>query len=115
LSKIQIYHNPRCSKSRCAIELLDNQSKNFEVIEYLKVGLTIAHIQEIVAKLNTPFETLLRKNEEPYKNLIKGKNLGQDEIINILVENPILLERPIFVSEKVAVVARPAELILPHL
>jgi arsenate reductase (glutaredoxin) len=115
LSKIKVYHNPRCSKSRCAIDLLKNNNIDFEVVEYLKQGLSITTIQGIVAKLNTPFETMFRKNEEAYKKLIKGKNLQKDELLTLLIQHPELMERPIFESDKVAVVARPAELILSHI
>jgi len=106
---IQIYHNSRCSKSRCGVEFLENSGKEFEIIKYLEETPTSKELKEILKKLDfTPIE-LVRKGEAIWKENYKGKELSDAEIITAMVENPKLIERPIIVNGDKAVIARPLE------
>lgn len=105
---IQIYHNPRCSKSREALQLLEETGKQHNVILYLKNELTKAQLTELINKLGIAPIELVRKNEQVWKNEYKGKELTNDEVINAMIVNPKLIERPIVVNGNKAVVARPA-------
>ena len=78
---MKIYHNPRCSKSRCALGWLQEKSFDFEVVDYLKNPLISAEIKSILRQLKMNAFDLLRKNETEYKEHIQGKNLKENEII----------------------------------
>jgi arsenate reductase len=106
--KYQVFHNPKCSKSREALALLTQQGKDFEIVEYLKHPPTVEELKIILMKLNLKPEQLVRKGEEIYKQKLKGLNLSDQEWIKVLCEHPILIERPIVVKGNKAVVARPA-------
>lgn len=109
---ITVYHNSRCSKSRCAIELLTEKGKSFEVIEYLKKPLKQEEIADLLKKLGIPAKELIRKNEADFKNNYLGKELSEKEWIEAMVTFPKLIERPIVVNSNKAVVGRPTERIL---
>lgn len=106
---MQIYHNPRCSKSRQALSFLSEKGINVEVIEYLKTPLNKADLEMLLMKLNMEPQDLVRKTEEIYKKQLKGKQFSKEEWIQILIEHPKLIERPIVVKNNKAVVARPLE------
>ena len=106
---IQIYHNPRCGKSREAKTLLEEKGIDLEVVEYLKTPLSAEELSSLLKKLNLKAEDLLRKQEAVYKENYKGKSLSEEEWISAMLENPKLIERPIVVNGNKAVVARPAE------
>ena len=109
---IKIYHNNRCSKSRCGVELLENSGKEFEIIKYLDTPPTIEELKHIISLLGvTPLE-LVRKNETIWKDNFKGKTLSDFHVISAMVENPKLIERPIIISGNKAVIGRPTEKIL---
>lgn len=106
---LKIYHNPRCSKSRKGLEYLKETNAQFEVVEYLKEGLTKEILEEILLKTNLQPIDLVRKHEDLYKKELKGKEFTKEEWIQILIENPRLLHRPIVVAKHKAVFAQPAE------
>ncbi|QHL89249.1 arsenate reductase (glutaredoxin) [Nibribacter ruber] len=106
---ITIYHNNRCSKSRGALELLQEAGKEVEVKSYLTQPPTVQELQEVLAKLGLGPEDIIRKTESLYKEQYAGKHLTQQEWLQVLVENPILIERPIVVNGDKAVIARPPE------
>lgn len=97
------------------MDLLNTEKFPFEVVEYLKVGLPSKVLEDIVLKLDVPLREIIRKNEPAYKSLIQGKTLSDSEILKIVEENPILLERPLIVSENYGFVARPIELLIDFL
>ena len=106
---IKIYHNNRCSKSRCALALLEESGKEFEIINYLQTKPSAEELASIISKLKIkPFE-LIRKTEPIFLEKFKGKDLSDKEWIQAMVEYPILIERPIIISDGLAVIARPAE------
>lgn len=106
---IKIYHNTRCSKSRCAMTVLEESGKEFEVVNYLETVPTVDELRAIVGKLGIAAHELVRKSEAVYKDKYKGRELSDEEWIVAMVENPILIERPILVSDDLAVIARPSE------
>jgi len=108
---IQIYHNPRCSKSREGFQILEDSGKEFEVVEYMKDNLTKEELELIIKKLRMNPIELIRKNEELWKETYKNKNLSDDELIEIMVQHPNLIERPIVINGNKAVVGRPPVLI----
>ncbi|MAV65977.1 MAG: arsenate reductase (glutaredoxin) [Flavobacteriaceae bacterium] len=106
---MKIYHNPRCRKSREGIKYLESKKINFEVIDYIKNNLSTEQIKNILKKLYLKPIELVRKNEVIWKEKYKGKDFTDDQLIKILSNEPKLIERPIIVSEKLAVIGRPAE------
>ncbi len=108
---IQILHNPRCRKSREGLVLLEDEGIDFEVIKYLDNPISVWELKNIIAKLGiTPLE-LVRKNEAIWKSDYKGKELSDEAIINAMVANPKLIERPIIINNNKAVIGRPKDAI----
>ena len=104
---LTIYHNARCKKSREGLEILKNSGKEFEIREYLKQPLDEKELKKLLKKLEiTPIQ-LVRKNEKIWKEEYKGKDLSDDELINVMAKNPKLIERPVVESDKNAVIGRP--------
>jgi len=110
---ITIYHNPRCSKSRAALEWLQQNQSDSEltVIEYLKDPLNRETVLEILDELQLQPEELVRRGEAKYKEL-KLKDSSAGQLIDAIVENPILLERPIVRYARQAAVGRPLDNII---
>lgn len=109
MSKYKVYHNPRCSKSRMALDFLDQQNKEYETIEYLKEIPTELELKKILKMLKIRAEDLVRKGEPDYKEYFKEKNLSEDQWIKAMLEYPKLIERPIVILGDKAVIARPTE------
>jgi len=109
---IKIYHNNRCSKSRCGVQALEDSGKQFEIVKYLEDVPTKSELKQIIKLLGiTPIE-LVRKNEAIWKENFKGKTLSDDEIIEAMIANPKLIERPIVINGNKAIIGRPTEKIL---
>ena len=108
---IKIYHNPRCRKSREGLEILKDSGKDFQIIDYLKDVPKVKQLKEVIVLLDIKPEQLIRKNEAIWKSEFKGKDLSDDELIAIMVENPKLIERPIVINGNIATIGRPPELI----
>lgn len=104
---IKIYHNPRCSKSRESLSILEASGKNFETIKYLEEVPSEKELREIIDLLNIKPENLIRKNEEVWKTHYKNKILTDEQLIKIMIENPKLIERPIVINGNKAVIGRP--------
>lgn len=104
---IQILHNPRCGKSREGLAILQESGKEFEIIKYLEDNPSKKQLNEIIKKLNVGALKLVRQNESIWKENFKGKDLSEDEIIDAMVANPILIERPIVINGNKAVIGRP--------
>ncbi len=109
---MEFYHNPRCGKSRNALSLLQENGVQPNVREYLKNPPTHEELQAILSKLGIPAHDLIRKGESIYKEQFKGKVLSDAAWIDAMVAHPILIERPIFVHGKKAVIGRPPENVL---
>lgn len=110
--KIKIYHNNHCSKSREALCLLQEENADFEIVEYLKEKQSANELKELLSKLGISAHELMRKNEKEYAEHVKGKILSEEEMINLLVEFPKLIERPIIVKGNQAIIGRPPTLIV---
>lgn len=106
---IKIYHNNRCSKSRCALEVLENSGKDFEIVKYLEDVPTKKELQQLIKMLNIEPIDLVRKNEAIWKSEYKNKDLANDAIIDAMLAHPKLIERPIVVNGDNAVICRPTE------
>ena len=109
---IKIYHNPRCSKSREGLAVLENSNKEFEIVKYLDAAPSKEELTEIIRLLDISPLQLVRKNEKIWKENFKGKELSDAEIIIAMIKNPKLIERPIIINNKKAVIGRPSENIL---
>jgi len=108
-----IYHNPRCSKSRQTLQLLQDNNVNAEVIEYLKTPPDENTLREILKQLGLKPRQLIRTNEDIYKELnLADESLSDDQLIQAMLNNPKLIERPIVVKDGKVAIGRPPENIL---
>jgi arsenate reductase len=113
-----IYHNPRCSKSREALKLLSIKTDNYKIIKYLEVEINKRDLTKIIEQLKISSNNILRKNEKTYKNLkLSNTNLTINEIVNLILTYPILLQRPIIAKYQnnnlvKTLIGRPPEKIL---
>ncbi|MFU8817859.1 MAG: arsenate reductase (glutaredoxin) [Pseudomonadales bacterium] len=112
-TSVTIYHNPRCSKSRQALALLQQRGVEPTIVLYLETPPDSARLQQLLALLGLEARQLLRSGEAPYQELgLAEPSLTDDELIQAMVAHPILIERPIVVSAKGAVLGRPPENVL---
>lgn len=109
---IKIYHNNRCSKSRAGLKLLEDSGKDFQIMNYLEILLTKTELKKIMSILKINPIDLVRKNELVWKENFKNKTLSDDEIIDIMLKYPKIIERPIVINENKGVIGRPTEKIL---
>ena len=109
---MKIYHNPRCSKSRQTLSLIQEKGKKIEIIEYLKNPPKFENLELILVKLSISPIDLVRRKEEIWKENFKGKELKDDEIIQAMVDHPKIIERPIVINGTKARIGRPPENVL---
>ena len=113
MSDFIIYHNPRCSKSRQTLEILNKQNVDTEIVLYLETPPSAEEVTSILQKLGLSSRDIIRKGEEEYKLLnIKDQSLTENELIAFMSENPKLIERPIVVKDDKAIIGRPPENVL---
>ena len=108
---MKIYHNPRCSKSRQGLAILEDSKLKFETIKYLETPISEKEMEEIIILLGISPIDLVRKNEVIWKENYRGKTLTDNEIMTAMVQNPKLIERPIVINNGKAVIGRPPEII----
>jgi arsenate reductase (glutaredoxin) len=108
---VTMYHNPRCNTSRRTLALLRERGVEPRIIEYLKTPPSAAEIKQILARLNLPAAKLLRKKEAAAAG-IDPRKLSEDQLIAAMVEHPIVIERPIVLSDGKAALGRPPEAVL---
>ena len=109
---IKIYHNPRCRKSREGLAIIENSNKKFEIVRYLDDIPSAETLSEMIKLLKiTPIQ-LIRKTESIWKEHFKGKELSDAKIIEAMISNPKLIERPIVINNNKAVIGRPPENII---
>jgi arsenate reductase len=106
---IKIYHNPRCRKSREGLAILENSGKEFEIVKYLDRVPSEAALAEIIHLLGISPIQLVRKTEKIWKENYKGTNMSDTAIIMAMTQNPKLIERPIVINNKKAVIGTPPE------
>lgn len=104
---MKIFHNPRCKKSREGLQYLMGKYDKVEIREYLKIPLTNSELQEIILKSGIKPDALIRTQEEYFRKNLKGLKFSDSEWMQIIIENPVLLKRPIVVSATRAVHADP--------
>ena len=110
---VTIYHNSRCSKSRQTLALLEEKGIEPEIVEYLKTSPDTSTVKNLLSMLNLSPRELMRKGEAIFKeNNLADDRLSDDQLISAMVENPILIERPIVVSNGKAAIGRPPESVL---
>ena len=109
---MKIYHNPRCSKSRKTLSLIQENSKEVEIIEYLENTLAFEDLELILVKLGISPIQLVRVKEEIWREIFKGKEMNDDEIIKAMVDNPKIIERPIVINGTKAIIGRPPDRVL---
>lgn len=112
MSELKIYHNPRCQKSRQTLELIRAKGHEPEIVEYLKEVPTKKEMEMILAKLHLKPADILRTKEQLFKEKFKGMKFTDAEWIEVMLENPVLIERPIVVKGNKAVIGRPPENVL---
>lgn len=112
MAEFQIYHNPRCTKSRQALKLLDEKGQDYEVILYLEDVPSFDQLKNVISQLGIKPYELLRRGEAIFKEKYKGKELSDDEWIQAMIEHPKLIERPIVIRNDRAIIGRPTERIL---
>ena len=110
-----IWHNPKCSKFREALQLLEEKGEAYEVFIYLDTPPSRDEIVELLAKLGISARELMRTKEDLYKELEVAKVTDEEKLIDILVDNPKLIERPILIEEKRALIGRPVEKVIEFL
>ena len=110
---VTIYHNPRCSKSRQTLQLLQERGVEARVIEYLKTPPSAAELDAILKQLDLEPRQLMRRQEAAYKELgLDDAALSREELIAAMVDNPILIERPVVLANGRAALGRPPENVL---
>ena len=109
MQDLKIWHNPKCSKSRNALTLLEEKNIKTDVIKYLETTPSKEELIDVLKKLNINAKELLRTGEDIYKELNLKDETNEEKIIEAMVQNPILIERPIIIKGESAVIARPIE------
>ena len=115
---IKFYHNPRCSKSRQALKLISSQNITPEIIKYLEEGISKLDLENIFNTLEFDKNNFLRKNEKSFKDLnINLNTISTDQLIKLIIENPIIIQRPLAIKYEKdvfidAIIGRPPEMIL---
>ena len=107
--KVTIYHNPRCTKSRQTLQLIRDAGVEPEIVEYLKSPPTTAEVDSILKKLKLEPLEAMRRKEVVYSELGLNGDTPREEALRAMAENPILLERPIVVRGRKAIIGRPPE------
>lgn len=113
MTDLTLYHNPRCSKSRGALELLEARGLSPTIVRYLETPLNATQINALLGKLGISARQLLRTGEEEYKSLnLADAGLSEQQLIDTIAAHPKLLERPILEVGDKAVIGRPPEKVL---
>ena len=110
-NKTIIFHNTRCSKSREALDYLEGQQCEIEVVDYLK-GVPEEKLREVINLIGIKPEELIRKGEAIFKENYSGKTFTDDEWIQLMVKHPVLIERPIVIQDGKAVIGRPVQKVI---
>lgn len=109
---MKIYHNPRCTKSRQSLAVLENSGHEFEIVKYLETLPTKEELKDLLQLLNFSADQLVRKKEAIWKELYKDKKMSEDDILNAMISHPKLIERPIVIKGNKAVIGRPTERVI---
>jgi len=111
--KVRIYHNPRCSKSRSTLALLQQRKMDIEIVDYLQSPPSRQRLEEIISMLQISPRDLIRKTEPEYKTLnLNREDIGDATLLDAMLTYPILIERPIVIHGNSARIGRPPEAVL---
>ena len=113
MSEALFYHNPKCSKSRKALEIIGTHNINTKIILYLTDKITKSMLKEILDSSGLSIRDIIRSNEREYReNNLDNLNLTKDELLDLILKHPKLLQRPVFVFNNKAIIGRPPENVL---
>jgi arsenate reductase len=113
MTDLTLYHNPRCSKSRSALQILEERGLNPTIVRYLETPPTATELESLLSKLGVSPRQLLRTGEDEYSALgLASAELTEQQLIEAMVSHPKLIERPILIAGDRAVVGRPPEKVL---
>ena len=113
MTDLTLYHNPRCSKSRAALELLEARGLTPTIVHYLETPPSVEQLRELLRKLGLPARQLLRSGEEQYSALnLADSSLSEEQLLSAMAAQPKLIERPILIVGNRAVIGRPTEKLL---
>lgn len=112
MKKVTLYYNPRCSKCREALCILEDKGVKTEIIEYLKTPPTEKELKDLLKKLKLKPTDIIRKKEPLFEKKFKNKKFSDTEWIKVLCKNPILIERPIAIEGNKAIIGRPPERVI---
>lgn len=112
---IQIYHNPRCGKSRNCLAFIEQTNQEYEIIPYLTETPSADELKTLLKKLNIQPLDLVRTKEKIWIENFKGKELTNEQIIQAMADNPILIERPIVIKDGKAIIGRDLDLVASFL
>jgi arsenate reductase len=113
MTAVTLYHNPRCSKSRATLALLEERDIDFSVVEYLQQPLTADELKALAAKLDVSIRDFMRSGEAAFKELkLADPSLSDDDLLAAMAQHPILMQRPILVNGDKARIGRPPENVL---
>ncbi|WP_455755598.1 arsenate reductase (glutaredoxin) [Sulfurimonas sp.] len=115
MNNVTIWHNPRCSKSRAAMEILQENNCEAEVIKYLETNPDETQIKTILKMLEITPRELMRQNEDIYKEMRLKEETNEDKLISAMAQNPKLIERPVIIKDNRAIIGRPTERIAEFL
>ncbi len=111
--KVQIFYNPNCSKCRLTMDILNDKGVQTTVVEYLNTPPDTTELNKILDILGLDPRELMRKHEAPYKeNKLDNPDLSREQLIQAMIDNPILIERPIIINGNKATIGRPPERVL---
>ena len=111
MSQITIWHNPRCSKSREALGILEESGCEKEVVKYLESSPTLSELTNLLTMLNITPRELMRTKEDIYKELNLKEEQDDSKLIQAMVNNPKLIERPVIIRDGKAIIGRPTSII----
>ncbi len=112
-NNVRVFHNPKCSKCRLTMGILDDKGVDTTVIEYLKTPPGSEELEQILDMLGLEPRDLMRKHEAPYKEQnLANPELSREQLIQAMIDNPILIERPIIINGNKATIGRPPEKVL---
>lgn len=115
MQEITIWHNPKCSKSREAIAILDASGCESKIVKYLETSPNTQEIKKVLMMLGINARALMRTKEELYKELKLGEESNEERLIEAMAQNPKLIERPIIIKGNKAIIGRPPSLIVDFL
>ena len=110
--QVTIYHNPNCGTSRNALAAIRAAGHEPRIVEYLKTPPTRVELKDLIARMNLAIRDIVRKKEPLFRELrLDERDVGEDELLDAMIENPILINRPIVVTDRAALLCRPSELV----